>query len=62
MLNRWQKKRWLVPNLYEVVAPGNNLKSNLIGPGQHYNALRPNNIQAAYFKQLNGRSSQLSVA
>lgn len=53
MLNRWQKKRWLVPNLYEVFAPGNGLKSNPVGPGQHFNASRPNNIQAAYFKQLN---------
>jgi hypothetical protein len=56
MLSRWQKKRWLVPNLYEVSAPGNNLKSNLIGPGQYYNASRPNLIQAAYFKQLNAGS------
>ena len=52
MLAQWQKKRWIVPYLYEVVAPGNNLKSNLIGPGQYYNSLRPDKIQAAYFKQL----------
>lgn len=53
MFARWQKKRWLVPNLYEVYAAGNSQKFNLIGPGQYYNAPRPNNIQAAYFKQLN---------
>lgn len=53
MMARWQKKRWLVPNLIDVYAPGNNAISNLIGPGQHYNAFRPNIIQAAYFKQLN---------
>lgn len=52
MLARWQKKRWIVPYLYEVVNLGNNLKSNAIGPGQYYNALRPDKIQAAYFKQL----------
>lgn len=51
MLAQWQKKRWLVPNLYEVSALGNNNKSNLIGPGQYYNAARPDKIQAAYFLQ-----------
>jgi len=53
MMSRWQKKRWLVPNLYEISAAGNSLKSNLIGPGQYYNAARPDKIQAAYFKQTN---------
>jgi hypothetical protein len=52
MLAQWQKKRWMVPYLYEVVALGNNQKSNPIGPGQYYNSLRPDKIQAAYFKQL----------
>lgn len=51
MLSQWQKKRWLVPNLYDVSAAGNSLKSNPIGPGQIYNAARPDKIQAAYFKQ-----------
>lgn len=54
MLAQWQKRRWLVPNLYDVSAIGNGSKSNLIGPGQYYNAARPDKIQAAYFKQLNG--------
>lgn len=53
MMARWQKKRWLVPNLIDVYAPGNSAISNLIGPGQYYNTFRPNIIQAAYFKQLN---------
>ena len=62
MLNRWQKKRWLVPNLYEVSAAGNSEKFNLIGPGQYYNAARPNLIQAAYFKQLNAGQSENDVS
>jgi len=62
MLDRWQKKRWIVPNLYEISAPGNNLKSNRIGPGQYYNAARPNNIQAAYFKQLNSGGVENEVS
>lgn len=62
MLAQWQKRRWLVPNLYDVSAIGNGAKSNPIGPGQYYNAARPDKIQAAYFKQLNGGggSSQVS--
>jgi hypothetical protein len=54
MLAQWQRKRWLVPNLYEIQNLGNGNKSNLIGPGQYFNAARPDKIQAAYFKQLNG--------
>lgn len=54
MLAQWQKRRWLVPNLYDVSAVANGAKSNLIGPGQFYNAARPDKIQAAYFKQLAG--------
>ena len=61
MLSLWQKKRWLVPNLMEVVANGNGNKSNLIGPGQYYNSARPDKIQAGYFVQLNsGGSSPVS--
>jgi len=56
MLNFWQKKRWLVPNLIDVSAVGNGAISNLIGPGQHYNSLRPDKIQSAYFKQLTSSS------
>lgn len=56
MLSAWQKKRWLVPNLIDVYAPGNSLVSNLIGPGQYYNSLRPDKIQSAYFKQIGGGS------
>lgn len=60
MLNYWQKKRWLIPNLIDVQANGNNAISNLIGPGQYYNSLRPDKIQAAYFKQRTGGSDQVS--
>lgn len=62
MLSEWQVSRWLVPSLYDISAPGNNNKSNLIGPGQYYNAARPDKIQAAYFKQLNGGGSSNEVS
>ncbi len=62
MLAQWQKRRWLIPNLIEVVANGNSLKSNLIGPGQYYNSARPDKIQAAYFKQLVGGGGSNEVS
>lgn len=52
MFAQWQKKRWLVPSLYEIATIGNNQQFNLIGPGQYWNAARPDKIQAAYFIQL----------
>lgn len=55
MLAQWQRKRWLVPSLYEIAALGNNQQYNLIGPGQYYNAIRPDKVQAAYFVQLTGQ-------
>ena len=57
MLDEWQQSRWLVPSLHEVSALGNSNRSNLIGPGQYYNAQRPDKIQAAYFKQITGQDS-----
>jgi hypothetical protein len=61
MMASWQKKRWLVPSLYEIQAIGNGAKSNLIGPGQYWNAARPDKIQAAYFKQLNAGSNESTL-
>lgn len=52
MFAQWQKKRWLVPSLYEIATIGNGNQFNLIGPGQYWNAARPDKIQAAYFIQL----------
>lgn len=60
MLSQWQKRRWLVPNLIDISAVGNNAKSNLIGPGQFYNTKRPDKIQAAYFKQITGNADSVS--
>src|SRR5512135_328839 len=57
MMGQWQNRRWFVPGLTDVSAIGNSLRSNKIGPGQYYNAIRPDKIQAAYFIQLNTGSS-----
>lgn len=60
MLSQWQKRRWIVPNLIDVYARGNNAISNGIGPGQYYNSLRPDKIQSAYFKQVNSGPQDVS--
>lgn len=51
MMAQWQKKRWIVPSLYDISTIGNGAVSNPIGPGQYWNALRPDKVQAAYFLQ-----------
>ncbi len=61
MLSMWQRKRWLVPMLYDLTMPGNNLKSNKIGPGQYWNAPRPDKIAAAYIVQRNTGSTPVSM-
>lgn len=60
MLAQWQKRRWIVPNLIDVYATANGAISNLIGPGQYYNTLRPDKIQAAYFKHRNAGVNDVS--
>lgn len=62
MLAQWQKRRWIVPNLIDVYARGNSAVSNLIGPGQYYNSLRPDKIQSAYFKQVNSGQNDVSYS
>jgi hypothetical protein len=61
MMSQWQKKRWLVPMLLDISMPGNGLISNKIGPGQYWNAQRPDKIQSAYIIQLNTGSNPISL-
>lgn len=61
MIAQWQKRRWMVPSLYDVSAIGNGERSNLIGPGKHYNAPRPDKIQAAYIVQRNTGPDPISI-
>lgn len=62
MMAAWQKKRWLVPNLIDISVVGNGLKSNKIGPGQYWNAARPDKIQSAYMILLqSGVSTPVSI-
>jgi hypothetical protein len=53
MIASWQKSRWLVNSLTEIVNVGNGLISNPVGDGQYFNfPITPDKIQAAYFIQL----------
>lgn len=53
MLAQWQKRRWLVPYLTDVVALGNSQQWNTIGPGGHFDTpIRPDKIQSAWVVQL----------
>ncbi|MES1989055.1 MAG: hypothetical protein V4440_13695 [Pseudomonadota bacterium] len=62
MMSQWQKRRWLVPYLYDIAMPGNGLKSNKIGPGQYWNAPRPDKIQSAYIIQnISGTTTPVSL-
>lgn len=62
MLSLWQRKRWLVPMLYDLSVVGNGEKSNKIGPGQYWNAPRPDRIAAAYIVQRNTGSTPVSIS
>src|SRR3954471_18412198 len=61
MLSLWQRRRWLVPMLYDLSVVGNSEKSNKIGPGQYWNAPRPDRIAAAYIVQRNTGSTPVSI-
>lgn len=54
MVWQWQKRRWLVPSLFDISMPGNNEKSNKIGDGQYWNTPRPDKVRAAYFINSSG--------
>lgn len=61
MMATWQRKRWLVPNLIDISVLGNGLKSNKIGPGQYWNAARPDKIQSAYMILLPSGNTPVSI-
>lgn len=61
MINQWQKKRWLVPSLFDISTIGNGEKSNKIGDGQFWNTPRPDKIQAGYTVQRNTGGNPVSL-
>lgn len=61
MLAEWQKSRWLVPSLFDIVMTGNNATSNKMGDGQYWNTPRPDKIQAGYTIQRNTGGNPVSL-
>lgn len=58
MLFQWQQERWLVYALMDVALTSNGAKSYTVGLGGDFNVLRPDNIESAYFINLNMQGEQ----
>ena len=52
MTNMWQRRRWMVPSLTDILTLGNGAISNTVGPGGYWNITpRPRAFRAGYFVQ-----------
>ena len=55
MLGQWQRKRWMVYQLVDVVFASNGQSGYSVGPGQQFDiAIRPARIYSAFFRQYGG--------
>ncbi|WP_029605520.1 hypothetical protein [Kozakia baliensis] len=55
MLAQWQRRRWLVPNLVDMAFPTTGASVYYVGPGGDLDTpVRPDKIEAAYARLLNG--------
>lgn len=52
MLAQWQRKRWLVFHLVDAVKVSTGAPSYTIGAGGDFNMLRPDRLEAAFFRQI----------
>jgi hypothetical protein len=57
MLAQWQRKRWLVYSLDDVSFPATGQPSYTVGVGQNINIQRPDRIEAAFVRLVNGPQS-----
>lgn len=57
LLAQWQRKRWLVPDLGEVVCTATGTDPYTIGLGQQFNVARPDQITSAFARMLTGSGS-----
>lgn len=51
MMGQWQRRRWLVYHLIDVVCQGTGALNYTVGPGGDFDIARPDKIEAAYFVQ-----------
>jgi hypothetical protein len=54
MIAQWSRRRWLVYHLTDIVFTGTGALSYSIGPGGDISVVRPDRIEAAFFRQLTG--------
>jgi hypothetical protein len=55
MLAQWQRRRWLVPALVELIGQANGLTDMFVGPGKDFDTPnRPDQIEAAFARYLGG--------
>jgi hypothetical protein len=54
MLSQWQRKRWLVYSLDDVSFPATGAISYTVGLGQNVNIARPDRLEAAFVRLING--------
>lgn len=52
MLAQWQRKRWLVYHLVDQAFTSTGAVSYTVGVGGNFNVLRPDRVEAAYFRQI----------
>lgn len=52
MLGQWNRKRWMVYHLVDTAFTSTGAQSYTVGPNQNFNIVRPDRIEAAYFRQL----------
>lgn len=61
MVAQWQKRRWLVPSLFEMSKLWSGGKVNTIGDDGFFNTPRPNKISAAWIVQSATGSNNVSL-
>jgi hypothetical protein len=59
MIAQWSRRRWLVYHLTDIVFTGTGALSYSIGPGGDISVVRPDRIEAAFFRQLTGAPLQV---
>lgn len=61
MLGQWSRKRWLVYHLVDVALPLTGAATYSVGPGGDVDMVRPDRIESAYARILNGGSRPVDV-
>lgn len=52
MISIWNRQRWLVYHLLDVSLPSTGAQSYSVGPGGDFNVVRPDRLEAAFFRQI----------